>query len=238
MSDSATVNLCLVDFLQLNALLCAVLLCADYLISGSNALGVWDMNTTQLLFTLDAPTATPSSSPGLSISSSAASLAATAAAAAAGTSAAAAAAAAADQDSEDDEDLLQNWLMQDDESDSDLSDEEEALPVGVAAAAQQQHHQAAGAAAATAGVGQGGSGSRSGAASAPWTSISCHGNLLAAGQLQAEEGWFGLPCCSRYMGVIAGELCTRVAVRVRLHARVRAAAAISLRLVRSHLFIC
>ena len=164
-----------------------MLCCADYLISGSNALGVWDMNTTQLLFTLDAP-ADAATSTGLSSSSSAASLAA--AAAASVPAAGAAAAAAAQQDLEDDEELLQNgWLLQDDDSDSDLSDADDG-PVGVGHAQPQQQHHAAGGAAAGA---QGGSGGhRSAAAAAPWTSISCHGNLLAAGGCIVQAGVGGV----------------------------------------------
>jgi hypothetical protein len=70
--------------------------------------------------------------------------------------------------------LLQNgWLLQDDESDSDLSDDDEGPAVG--AMQPQQQQQAAPA------VGQaGGTSARS--SDAPWTSISCHGNLLAAGE--------------------------------------------------------
>lgn len=154
---------------------------AEYLVTGSNSLGVWDMNTTQLLFTLDAPV-TSAGSPGMSSSSSSASLAATqtaAAAAGAAATTAAATTAAADPDLDDDEDLLQNgWLLQDDDSDSDLSVGDDDVAVGPNAGAHQQPSLTAAA---------GGASSRAPAV-APWTSISCHGNILAAGEACALAG--------------------------------------------------
>jgi hypothetical protein len=156
-------------------LLLPLLCCAERLVTGSNALCVWDINTTQLLYTLDPPAST-SGSPGLSSSSSCASLAASAAAA---TTAAAAAAAAGEADLDDDEDLLQNgWLLQDDDSESDLSEDEDGPGLMVAGLQQQS-------AAAVAGAG----GSRAGSMPvvAPWTSISCKENLLAAGKLACFE---------------------------------------------------
>lgn len=160
---------------------------AERLVTGSNTLCVWDINTTQLLYTLDPP-AGASGSPNLSSSSSSASLAASAAAANTAAAAAAAAAVAADADLDEDEDLLQNgWLLQDDDSDSDLSEDEEG-PGVLNAGLQQQS------AAAAAVAGPGGSGASMAPAVAPWTSISCNENLVAAGKAHKDRRTHAV-CC-------------------------------------------
>lgn len=165
---------------MLAALLCLLILeqtCTGYLVTGSSALGVWDMETTQLLFTLDSPSdATPA---GMVGSSSSASLAAT-------TAPAAAAANGVDADHVDEEDdLLQNgWLLQDDDSDSSLDDDDDDVDgVPQPQPQLQQQQQPAGAAGLAGGLA--GSGSLGSFAPRPWTTISSHGNLLAAGEAVA-----------------------------------------------------
>lgn len=132
---------------------CVGLLCrAGHLVTASGGLGVWDVNTAQLLHTLVAPAA-------LTSSASSASLAVAAFAAEPHDAAAAAAAAVgdnADADAVDGVLLQDGWLLDDDDDDD----------------------QAAIAAALGSGAG---SLSGGGGGGKPYTCVSCHGNLLAAG---------------------------------------------------------
>lgn len=145
---------------------------AGQLITSSNSLGVWDLNTTQLLFSLQAPAGLARlSSSGASTSSLSTAAAAAAAGLAAGSTAAGAAAAAAqagvdragdgldgaDADAADGVLLHAGWLL-----DEDSSSDEEGDGPGVAGAA-------------------GVIGGTLGGDGKPFTCVSCHGNLVAAG---------------------------------------------------------